>query len=100
MVKLRCGYTDDRHQDLLQQRDERQKNPKKTKHSKPDKTCPRVKAVHSEYGEHFNVEPFYSATMSKNERRVKASPCRKGFTVQLSMHIHIYHSKHCHKDRL
>lgn len=31
MVKLRCGYTDDRHQDLLQQRDERQKQKTKQK---------------------------------------------------------------------
>lgn len=38
MVKLRCGYTDDRHQDLLQQRDERQEKKKKPKQNKTKKT--------------------------------------------------------------
>lgn len=37
MVKLRCGYTDDRHQDLLQQRDERQKQKKQKNKPKQNK---------------------------------------------------------------
>lgn len=86
-----CRYNDDRHQDLLQQKGMRGK--KKTKHSKPDKNLSTSESSpFREHGEHFNVKPFYSATISKNEMWVKASPRWKGSTVQLSMHIHIYHS--------